>query len=57
MEFNATNVAAAGEKFEIVDVDQRKEAQRAAMPHFTTSDSTAVQGSVLDGLDIAQKIG
>ena len=57
MEYNAKQAAAAGDKFEIVDADERKEAQRAAMLHFTTSDSTAVQGSVLDGLDSAQKIG
>ena len=47
----------SGDKFEIVDADERKEAQRAAMLHFTTSDDFfAVEGSVLDGLDSAQKI-
>ena len=50
--------AAAGEKFEIVDADERKEAQRAAMLPFTTSDNYfAVDRSELDGLDSAQKIG
>ena len=42
LEYNEKKAAAAGEKFEIVDADQRKEAQRAAMLHFTMSDSTAV---------------
>ena len=45
LEYNETNVVVAGEKFEIVDVDQRKKAR------------TAVEGSVLDGLDSSQKIG
>ena len=56
LEYNTKKAAAAGDKFEIVDADERKEAQRAAMLHFTTSDSTAVQVSVLEGLHNAQKI-
>ena len=44
MGYNATNVVVAGEKFEIVDVDQRKKAP------------TAVEGSVLDGLDSSQRV-
>ena len=45
MEYNDTNVVVAGEKFEIVEVDQRKKAR------------SGVEGSVLDGLDSSQKIG
>ena len=45
LEYNETNVVVGGEKFEIVDVDERKKAR------------TAVEGSVLDGLDSSQKIG
>ena len=55
--YNAEKAAAAGEKFEIVDMAERKEAQRAAMLQFTMSDGTVVAGSVLDSLDSAQKIG
>ena len=45
LEYAETNVVVAGWTFEIVDVDQRKKAR------------TAVEGSVLDGLDSSQKIG
>ena len=58
LEYNKNKAAAAGEKFEIVDPNERKEAQCAAMLHFTTSDEYfAVETSELDGLDSAQKIG
>ena len=58
--FNAKKAAESGETFEIVDIAERKEQQRAAMLQAMTASSSttvAIRGSVLDSLTNEQKFG